>query len=396
MKNFNKNHSLLTTMVRFAPVVALALSACSTGTTATTQSTTSTIGQRPAAIATRVVATTSSVSVEGTLVLKSPTISLGFETSSKVLTVNSKPGHTVKKGDVLATLDDTALKEAVADAELALQISQANIAIQNAPATAEEIQAAQAQLSAAYAGYSKTASGNTATAIESARMNMESAWLSYLTSQSKRDIDCSGSNGTTTTRCKQSEASYGNSFESWVAARDSYLNLLKPVSQDTLTQAYASVVTAKNKVASLNEGVTTEQAQVDSLTVSQAKTTLELAKTALSKATLVSPCDCVVQAVNVSVGETASSNAFTLVDLSGLQFSSGNIIEGDVANIKVNAPVTIRLKSYSDELKGKVSAVLVPSSGTLSGAALYTVLITLDPTDKMLLPGMTGQADISE
>ena len=97
----------------------------------------------------------------------------------------------------------------------------------------------------------------------------------------------------------------------------------------------------------------------------------------------------------MTVGETAPSNAFTLVDLSGLQFKTTNLIESDVASVKVNAPVTIRLKSYTDEFTGKVSAVMVQSSGTLSGAALYTVLIALDPTEKYLLPGMTGQAEIT-
>ena len=392
--------NLITKLTLFAAVAALTLTACASATSTTSNTNAqpaagATAQQRPAPLATRVVATTSSVSVDGALALRSPTLSLGFDASSKVLTVNPKPGHTVKKGDVLATLDDTALKEAVADAELALQISQANIAIQNAPATKENLTAAQAQLSAAYASYSKTAAGNTATVIENARMSVDSAWLGYLSAQSQRDYACAGKDGAKTTQCQMGEASYGNAFESWVAARDTYLNLQKPVSQDTLTQAYASVVTAKNKVASLNEGVTAEQSQVDDATVSQAKATLEQAKSALSKATLVSPCDCVVLAVNVVAGETAPGNAFTLVDLAGLQFKSSNVVESDVASIKVNAPVTIRLKSYTDEFKGKVSAVLAQSSGTLSGAALYTVLIAVDPSQMILLPGMTGQAYIS-
>ena len=95
------------------------------------------------------------------------------------------------------------------------------------------------------------------------------------------------------------------------------------------------------------------------------------------------------------MGVVPTGTAFTLVDLTGIQFKTTNLVEGDVAKIKVGAPVTIRLKSYADGFSGKVSAVLSQSSGTQGSSALFTVLIQLDPTDKQLLPGMTGQAEIA-
>lgn len=380
-------------------VVSLLLAACSSNPT-NTANTAQTAGSGqppapPAALATREVATTSSVSVDGALALGTPTITLGFDTSSRVVSINAKAGHTVKKGEVLATLDDTTLKEAVADAELALQISEANITNQNAPATKEELTAAQAQLSAAYATYSDSTAGTTASALENARVNAEAAWKSYLSAQITRDMACGGSQRTAAAACKSQEATYGSAYESMLAARATYQNLQQPVSQNTLTQAYASVVSAKTKLESLNEGVTSEQTAVDTATVNQSRASLLIAQNNLSKATLVSPCDCVVEAVNIAVGVVPSSDAFTLVNLNGIQFTTSNLTEKDVASIKTNATATIRLKSYTDEFAGKVTAVLAQSSGKLSGEALYTVLITLDPTTRTLLPGMTGQASIS-
>jgi len=87
---------------------------------------------------------------------------------------------------------------------------------------------------------------------------------------------------------------------------------------------------------------------------------------------------------------------FTLVNLAGLRFGTTNLTEVDVASIKVGASATIRLKAQSNVFTGKVSAVLGNSSGTQSGTAIYTVLIDLDPTNALLLPGMTGQASISQ
>ncbi len=132
------------------------------------------------------------------------------------------------------------------------------------------------------------------------------------------------------------------------------------------------------------------QAQIDQSTAALAR-----AKANLSKSILLSPCKCVVQAVNVSVGAQSSGTAFILIDLSNLQFKTTNLTERDVANVKIGAVVSVRLKAYSKSFTGTVSAVLGQSSGTQSGTALYTVLINLDPTTDKLFPGMTGQAEIA-
>ena len=57
--------------------------------------------------------------------------------------------------------------------------------------------------------------------------------------------------------------------------------------------------------------------------------------------------------------------------------------------------MTIRLKPYEEAFTGKVSAVLQQFSGTQGSAALYTALNEIDPTEKQLLPGMIGQAEIA-
>ena len=41
-----------------------------------------------------------------------------------------------------------------------------------------------------------------------------------------------------------------------------------------------------------------------------------------------------------------------------------------------------------------VTAIVPQSAGAQGGTALFTVLITLDPTKAQILPGMTGRAEI--
>jgi multidrug resistance efflux pump len=348
---------------------------------------------RATALPTRVVVASTSVSADGVLTLTAPTLAVGFDQSSPVTAVSVTAGQAVKKGDVLGTVDDKALRDALTDAQLSLQLTEANIALTNAPPTTATVAAAQAALDSAYASYHTTKAGTSQSDIDAAKRAVDSAWKGYLSAQASRNNACS--DGTDTNPCKSAEASYGNAYESWRAAVDSYQKALEPVTQDTLTQSYASVASAKAKLDGLKAGETAEQKQVDQAQVEQAQAAVTLAQSNLAKAKLVSPCDCIVQAVNAAVGALPSSAAFTLVDLSGVQFQTTNLVESDLSQIKVGAPVTVRLHAYTDTFTGKVSAVLAQASGAQGGQALYTVLIRLDPAAKQLLPGMTGQAEIT-
>jgi len=346
----------------------------------------------PTALPTRAVVTSHLVSAEGALALGAPAIALSFETSGKVAAVHVSPGQVVKTGDLLAEIEDTALQDAVADAQLSLDLLAATIDQQSAPASEAEIAAAQAALNSAYASYNAVKAGASQAELERSKNNVDSAWLRYLSSKAARDIAC-GSDAEST-RCKTAEASLGNAYESWLAAKAGYEALLEPVSSNTLTQAYASVASAKARLESLQSGVSEAQQKIDAAQYAQAQTALKRAQDNLAKAKLVSPCECVVQQAHVAPGSRAAGVAFTLVDLAGLQFQAGQVTERDVSKIQIGAPATVRLRAYDDAFTGRVSAVLPQASGVRSDTALFTVIIALDPTDKMLLPGMTGQADI--
>lgn len=354
---------------------------------------------------TRVVTANSSITADGQLTLTAPIITLGFEQTGKVVSVTVSLGQSVKKGDLLGMVDDTSLQDAVVDAELSLASLEATIAQSTAPASEEEIAAAQAALSAAYVTYNTTKAGSTDEEITTAKQGVDSAWRSYLSAQISRDKACAPApvwnneppvSRLDTLDCKSGEASLGNAYEAWAAARDNYDKATDPVSQNTLTQAYAAVASAKARVDSLKAGVTEAQQKVYDEQIAQAKAKVEQAKSNLSKAKLYSPCDCIVNDVNVAVGVVASSQAFQFVNLSDMKFLTTNLVETNVAKVKVGAPVSIRLKAYTETLTGTVSTILSKSTGTLSnGVAVYTVLIDLPALGKTLLPGMTGQADIS-
>ena len=380
----------------FALVSTLILSACSLFGGGPTEAGPGQVAATPAPptpLPTRAVAARSSVSADGVLALASPVLPLTFETSARVAAVNVETGQKVQRGQVLATLDDSALRDALADAQMTLDLTEAQIRQQANTTRKEDIDAAKAALNAAGQQYSVIKRGATASDIEQARLAWEAAKSQYLAAQTDRDLACG--HGTDSPDCKQQEASYGNAYESERSAYDRYQELLKPVTQDKLTQAYASVVSAQTRVQALQAPTSTEQRNLALAQYNQAKSAVARANNNLSKAQLRSPCDCVVQEVNIAKGNLPTGAAFTLVNLNGIQFKTTNLSERDVAAIQAGNKASVRLKAFERAFVGQVSTVLAQSSGSQGGSALFTVLITLDSTPTQLLPGMTGQAEIA-
>ena len=149
----------------------------------------------PTPLPTRVVAPSTTVSSDGVLALAVPAVGLGFDISSKVTAVNVTAGQRVKAGDVLATLDDTALRDAVTDAQLSVDLTEAQIRVQAIPSGKEDLAAAQAALDSANASYASTKAGISQSDIDKARRNAEAAEFNYLASQTNRNVHCGGPQG---------------------------------------------------------------------------------------------------------------------------------------------------------------------------------------------------------
>lgn len=84
---------------------------------------TSTIGTEPPTDERAVVSPSRVVLAEGELVAAVPALSLSFETSGRLVSLNVEPGDRVESGEVIATLADGTLEDGVTSAEL--QVAQA-------------------------------------------------------------------------------------------------------------------------------------------------------------------------------------------------------------------------------------------------------------------------------
>jgi HlyD family secretion protein len=347
------------------------------------------------ALPTRAVLPVFNVTANGVLALRGPVAQAGFDVSGKINSVRVLVGQRVKPGDVLATIDDADLRDAIEDAEVTLALTDAQIRQQAAPIAQEDIAAAKAALASASASYAQTKTGTAQGDIANAQRNVDAAWLQYLAAQTSRDVHCGGQFGTAAIDCKQKEVQFGNAYESWLSARATLQGLQDPVSKNALTQAYSPLASAQAKLDALNAPTTAESKKIAELQHEQAKAALERARSKLGKATLSAPCDCIVQEVKVAVGGAANAAAFVLVDAARLQFQTTNLTERDLNGVGPGAQANIRLKAHVTPLTGKVATVLSQSSGAQDGVALFTVLIDIDATDKLLLPGMTGEVELA-
>jgi len=125
---------------------------------------------------------------------------------------------------------------------------------------------------------------------------------------------------------------------------------------------------------------------------------LQSVKDKLEKTKILSPMDGMVLTVPVVEGQVvvaaASVNSGTLLmsiaDLSRMYIST-HINQVDVAKIKQNQPVTVKVDSLGDaEMKGQVS-LISPVASVVRNVKGFTVTVRLEEIDPLVKPGMTAE-----
>jgi multidrug resistance efflux pump len=282
---------------------------------------------------------------------------------------------------------------------------EAQIAQSQAPAKQTDIDAARTALNSAIARYNELKKGPSPSEIEQAMRSWNQAKNQLYSSQVARDVECGWSAGKPAAEkiapddpdCKNAQFSVSSAEQNERVAYMRYLDTQKPIAKDTLAQAAADVVSARSNFAKLEAGVTDQQKQVAAVQLEQSRLAVARAELNLAKAKLLSPCNCTVQEVSTVPGAAATPGAtvITLLRLDNIRFRTTNLTERDIVEVKVGAPSTVRLRAFQQPFSGQVRAILPQSSGLQGNNALFVAIISLDPGDATLLPGMTGEAEIS-
>ncbi|MBU3102427.1 MULTISPECIES: efflux RND transporter periplasmic adaptor subunit [Clostridium] len=265
--------------------------------------------------------------------------------AGKVNGVNVDVGQSVKKGDILFTLDRL---------ELTAQYNVAKAAMDTANANLDKTSGS---------GYEQQLISANST-LDIAKTTYNDAKNNYNTIHQQYNIGDSAKSELDAAKSKMDSAGLQVS-----AASDS-LSLLK------------------SKTGPQTDAAAAGQVQ-------QAKASLDLAQIQMDNASIISPINGVISERNVEVGEVVSSavSAFTIIDASSLR-SEVSMTDKDVIKVKVNQKIPVQISSMNNKIVQGVVDTISPSADAKT--QLYTVKVKIENPSNLLKPGMIVRVEFPD
>lgn len=318
---------------------------------------------------------------------------LAFQAPGRLKGFQVKEGDTVKKGDVLASLDTTLLEFQITQAEAAVNLAKARLQQAQAPASAETQAAAQAAVKAAEANLARVSKGPNADELAVAKSNLDRAKAALDQAQALYDRAGGASNpnaGLLPTSVGLQQATSG--YDAAVAA----YNLAKnhPTAAE-LAGAAAQLAQARSVVSQLTP--TAENLAIAQAGVDQAQAALDLAKASLTNATIAAPFDGTVVLLGPKVGEYVNPGTaiVTVADLSKMQVTA-NVDEITLSGLQVGQAATL----FVDALGAKTLNAHISKIGLFatSSGGVTSVPVTLDveATDGRVYPGLSATVQFEQ
>ena len=362
---------------------------------------------------------------DGSVVAVKPALAVSFTASGRLLELAVQPGDVVDVGDLIATLDDEALVDAVTNAAFQVSQSEVNLAqaqleldrLQNWEPDETAVALAEANLAAAQAGLenaqiSDAAAGNSVTSanvsVAQAERQLADAQEAYNTAfDPGREWEL-GDPFRKQLLENEREAAERNlqaAEENLRVARANYSLAAAGINNDSALNAQASVVSAQQALEQAQKPPTAEQIEAAQLSVSQAELSLQQsqlsltqAQSALEDAQLTAPTAGTVLSVDVAEGAMvgAGSPIITLLDTTQLEFHTNNLSERDLGRVEPGQSVQVTLKAFPNEvIEGSVVRIGTQASGMVGDAAVFPVIISISSDELDIRPGMTGRAEIA-
>jgi HlyD family secretion protein len=314
-------------------------------------------------------------------------VNLIFQNSGRIAEVLVEVGDVVEAGDVLARLDDAQLTLQVEQAQAALTSAKARLAQLQAEARPEEVAAAEAnlraveaQMNAASANLAQLQAGATDAQIAAAEADYASALTQQKNAADIYDmvltcftfkIPWTGEEQKVCPALgppeEQARYSLNAAEKGLVAAQARLDETLAGADADQVRAARANVAAAEAQrdaaqaqLDVLMAGATEGQIAAAEAQVAQAQVALEMANLALEKASLRAPFDGTVAAVNITADEMASAGplpAITLLDTSRFHITV-SVDEIDVGQLATGQTTQVTLDALPDvEISGVVERI---------------------------------------
>jgi HlyD family secretion protein len=367
--------------------------------------------------------------------IRATELRISADQGGRVLQMHTQVGERVQAGDVLVVLDATPWLIQLAPAEAAIAAAQADLAVVQAGARAEEIEAARAMLALAEAQRdgARVAWQNALAQIEDpqeldaqiieARMQVNMAAQGvelaeaqlaneqFLRDQTEeksmaRDVaDYQVFAADRALAAAQADEKTARALLSQLSSiRDEPLGLMAQANgaEGQYRVAEAGVAVAQAQLDDLLDGPTPEEVAVAEAVVRQAQAEASVLRVHVDQCTLTSPIDGVVLNQSLRVGELAAPAApiLTLADLGEVTLEV-YVPENRIGHVSMGQTVQVSVDSFPGQVfEGQVSRIGSEPEFTPRNVAtaeerlntFYAVEIQLDNADGLLKPGMPADA----
>ena len=306
--------------------------------------------------------------------------------SWSVLTVTATIGQQVKKGDVLATADDSLAKLQLSIAQANLASAQSKLATDQAGPDAttkasaqDQINQAQTQLNDALANQKLTTQQNALT--------LSQAQASVTAAQSKLAADTSA---TAPQSVIDADTAAISTAQSQLASTQLKVNQSNQQTAQQVASARLALTAAQHSYAGTIVPVPSATILADQSQVAAAQSAADAAQAAAAMSSLVAPADGTVTSVSIVAGVVAPSGEAIEID-AGPMVATASFAETDVANLKKSMAASATVSAVSQTLSGvvsQISPVAATTSGGGSSVATYKVLVTLTSAPSTVVSGM--------
>jgi RND family efflux transporter MFP subunit len=371
-------------------------------------------------------------------------VAAGFRSNGVLVELLVEVGDEVEAGDVLARLDDTDVRDQMAQAEISLRQAELMLAGLTEAVDPADLASAQASLSSAKADLTRLTAPPADQDLLASQENLKSAQeaLAELLAGPDEDVVAAAEADLTlaemslqqaqaaydrvahredvgqtqqamdlwqaTTNYDKAKAEYEEALEgatadeiadarSKVAQAQAQLDaLLEEPDADELAAAEAKVAQAQASLDELLAGASAADLEAAQLSVDQAQLNLDSARRSLDDTVLVAPAGGTVIAVEAQVGESVGTAALiTLADLEVPQVQFW-VEEADLASVAVGNRVEIVFEAlpdytYPGEIL-RVDPMLVTVDGTSAVQSYASVDLSSYPV--ALLSGMNAEVEV--
>ena len=326
---------------------------------------------------------------------------IAFEIDGKLAELDVKLGDTVKKGDLLAKLDDANLQYKLEEAQLALveltspeAIAKAELAVTTAEAN---VTTAQIALNNQQYWQNAALTKNYYASYVIAKDNLDRAQKAYDNAKVGEYIN-NANEAQAYQALYSAQQAYNTAQYYYSLYSQAPTQRQLDAAQATLDLDKAELTNAQNYLAALTGGTVPADATGSNMAaLRQAQLDVKTAQTNLDNATLYAPISGTVMTLNVTDGEAVSANTsiMTIDDVSQatIQFY---LDPSDWTNAKVGYGTSVSFDALTGQtFSGKVTKIM-PELVTASGSSMVEGMAVLDKSvDQIGLPiGVAASIDV--